>query len=254
MKSAVSILLFTSLAYMLYAQTDNNRLHINYMTDPSHYKETGKGALVSESRPLTHEIREVVVGNGIQVSFTTTPAAFFEVRAQANLIPLVQSEIVGTKLVVQLKASLETDQGIFLNIPFGGIRDIHIKQGAFVDLRTDAYPQKLRLVLESGSAGFFSGKMDELSCIVMGGSELVLEGEATSADIAVKGGSMLKGQSFNSTNCMVTVLGASDCTIGVQTNLKARVENESTLLYYGNPKILDKETKLNGKIRKKNVR
>ena len=236
----------------VYAQSVNDHAYINYMTDPTHYKEKGKGELVAEARALPPGLQELVVGNGIQLNFTAAPATFFEVRAQANLLPLVQTELSGAKLIIKLSASLETDKGILVNIPIGGIHTITAKEGAYLQLSPDLNLKTLHLMMESGSEGVCEGQLENLDCVVMGGSNLKLAGAAGQTALVVKGGSTLSGVSFNTQNGDITVLGASECAIGVKGTLSARVENESTLLYYGTPRILNQETKLNGKIKKKN--
>lgn len=235
----------------LHAQPVSDHAYINYMTAPTHYKEKGKGELVAEARTLPPGIQEIVVGNGIQLNFTTSPASFFEVQAQSNLLPLIKTELVGSTLVIKLSASLLTDKGIQLTVPIGEIRTITAKEGAYVRLSPDLNLKTLRLVMQSGSDGVCDGQLENLDCLVMGGSELTLAGAADKTDLVVKGGSTLRGDSFKTQTGDITVLGASECAIGVQETLSARVENESTLYYYGVPRILSQETKLNGKIKKK---
>ena len=138
-------------------------------------------------------------------------------------------------------------------MPIGRLSRITIKEGGYLNFPSIiAAVDKLDLLLQSGAVADCNINSGDFGCTVMGGATLNLDDTANkTAQIAVKGGSVLNGKKFNCTRCNVTVLGASKCTLSVKEVLSARVENESSLFYAGNPKIESKSTKLNGKIRHK---
>ncbi len=250
--TTLGILAIVLLSPYLHGQTPiHNRNYINYMTDPTHYKEKGKGELTTEVRSLNADINEIVVGNGIQVYIIPGAKPSFTMEAQENLLPLISSEQVGQKLVLRLTASLETTRGIKFYIPIGSINKFRVKEGAALKMDSTLRMPFLDIALDSGAYGDCMIDADKFTCLVAAGSELILDGTANNLDLFVKGGSTLYGKLLKAQNCNATVLGASECSIQVEDTLKARVENESNLYYFGKPKRINEITKLNGKIEQK---
>ena len=227
--------------------------HINYITDPSKPKVIGSGDVVEETRKIDMSFGELTVGNGMQLYIIPDSSNNILIAAQAAILSLVSSEVTDSSLTIRLTASLETYKGIKLYVPIGRLSKITIKEGGYLHFpSTISAVDKLNLLLQSGALADCNINSGDFSCTVMGGATLNLDGNAKkTAQIAVKGGSVLNGKKFKCTRCNVTVLGASKCTLSVQEVLNARVENESSLVYFGNPKIESKTTKLNGKIRHK---
>lgn len=231
------------------AQKDSDK-GIRYMTEPRDPMETGRGAVVQEPRDVpTDSIYEVVVGNGIQLHLVSDSAAGVVLAAQPNILPLVATTLNGHRLTVRLTAGLETPIGIVVNMPLGALNKIHLKEGAHLSADMRLQKAQLELFFESGSEGACALQTNQLRCTVMGGSQVQLSGMAAAARFAVKGGSILKASKLETISADITVLGASECTAAVEKALKARVENESRLTYFGMPPTLETHTDLNGKIR-----
>lgn len=238
-----------ALASSVFAQKDSDK-GIRYMTDPRDPMETGRGAVVQELRDFPADsIFEVVVGNGIQLHLVAQPAAGVVVAAQQNILPLVATTLKGHRLTVRLTAGLETAVGIVVNMPLGALNKIHLKEGAHLSADMSLQKEQLELFFESGSEGACALQMNQLRCTVMGGSQVRLSGTAAEVRLAVKGGSTLLASKLETQRADVVVLGASECTAAVEKALKARVENESRLTYYGMPPTLETHTDFNGKIR-----
>lgn len=246
MKHLIYLLGILLLPFNLDAQHD----YINYMTDPTHYKEVGEGQPVEDIREIAANFTEVVVGNGIQLFITSNEDKNVKIVAQKNLLPLISSEISDNSLTVKLSNSLETSKGIKIYVPMNDISKINIKEGGYMHYSNGEIVNHLELLIQSGAVADANLNVNNFSCTVMGGSVLNLEGKVSeNADIFVKGGSVLKGKKFECTACNTTVLGASRCKIKVTDALSARVENQSHFVYSGKPKNVKKTTKLNGKIR-----
>ena len=235
----------------LYAQSarQSEQDYINYTTDPDAPKVVGSGEPVAERREITVPFNAVTVGNGMQLFIVSGEAKSIEVVAQAEILPLIRSDVADNRLTVGLTASLETSKGIKIYVSVGNLSEIKVKEGGYLFLPEQVEMDSLKMLLQSGASADCAVFSKTFSCTVMGGSTLRLSGKVPdSAIIAVLGGSELKGKNFKCLDCDVTVLGASKCWITAQQTLKARVENESKLLYYGYPKTVQKMTKLNGRI------
>lgn len=231
---------------------DNELNYINYMTNPNGDKVIGSGESIEHIRKMDVDFDEIIVGNGMQLFIVPNDGQDLKILAQENILPLIHSEVIDNKLIVRLSASLETTKGIKLYVPIGKLSKINVKEGGYLNFPEQIKVDKLDLLLQSGSISDCHVMAKNFSCIVMGGSELNLAGKVSElADFFVKGGSVLKGKKFESTNCDMTVLGASKCKLKVTDLLNARVENQSTFVYSGKPKIGKKTTKLNGKIKRR---
>lgn len=248
-------ILLTSITLNAQFSQDRNFDYIKYMIDPAGDSVLGTGDPIAEARTIEFSYDEIIVGNGIQVFVQEGTNTNIKIAAQENILPLVLSENLDNKLVVRLSASLETDKGIKLYLPIGSLHKINVKEGAYLHIPKAVSATNLKLLIQSGSIADCYLNLEQFSCTVMGGSELHIEGKVTGkADIFVKGGSILKGKLFESAYADVIVLGASKCSLKVNDLLDARVENESKLVYHGNPKIGIKSTKLNGKIKRRFIK
>lgn len=222
---------------------------INYMTSPRDPKVIGKGDVGEELRIFNDSFKTVIVGNGIQLDIFSGEAQNMKVVAQNNILPLVKSEIIQGALIIRLAESLETHKGIKVYLPKNQLSSISIQQGGVLSIQEPIEFENLTLFLASGAFANCKINVDSLSCTVMGGSTLNLDGSSRKfSTLVVQGGSNLDGEYFECSDCKTIVLGASKCKLKVLNAIDARVENESLLIYSGTPASIKKSTSLNGQI------
>lgn len=254
MKNVAIVLFLVCLSYscILAQKIDlEDQNHINYITDPSKPKTIGSGDPAEVLREADMSFEELVVGNGMQLYITSDNTPGILIAAQEALLPLISSEVSDKRLTLRLTASLETFRGIKVYVPIGKLAKITVKEGAYLHFPSIISKlNNIEILLQSGAFGDCDLNTEQLNCTVMGGATLNLSGSVHKhADITVLGGSVLNGKSFKCSSCNVTVLGASKCKLKVTELLNARVENESSFVYIGNPHVETSTTKLNGKIK-----
>lgn len=222
--------------------------YVNYMTSLDAPKIIGEGELVEDIRKLESSYFEVVIGNGIQAEITPNNQNI-KIIAQANIIPEVSTTIKNNKLIIKFSKSLETYKDVKVLIPAKSITKVTAKEGTKLKIVTHNNINEFTLFLQSGAVANCNINVEKFISTTMGGATLNIEGKVSNfSDLFVKGGSYFNGDDFEAKMCDITVLGSSHCKLKVKSLLKARVENESVLLYSGNPEIAKSHTALNGKI------
>lgn len=221
--------------------------HINYMTSTTAPKTIGSGEAITKPINLNKPFDKVVVGNGISV--VISPAyQNLQITAEKNILPLVDVQVLDSQLVIKLSGSLETFKGIKIQIPSSNISKITAKEGANLEFMHDERTKSASILLQSGAVATCTVQLENFSTTVMGGSSLSIKGNAQHSKIVVKGGSVMEGNNLKNGDVDITLLGSSRCNLNVNAHLDARVENESILIYSGNPVLGKQQTALNGKI------
>jgi Putative auto-transporter adhesin, head GIN domain len=129
----------------------------------------GEGAVTSETRQ-TDPFTRIESGTGIHVSIGIGQASPLEVRAQGNILPLIETKVSDGTLRIQHSKAFTSSEKIEVLV---------------------ATPALERIVLSGGSRGTIDGlSSDAFDVELTGGSVLTATGTAKSLSLAVSGGSV----------------------------------------------------------------
>jgi Putative auto-transporter adhesin, head GIN domain len=129
----------------------------------------GEGAVTSETRQ-TDPFTRVESGTGIHVSIGIGEASPVEVRAQGNILPLIETKVSDGTLRIQSSKAFTSSEKVEVLV---------------------ATPELERIVLSGGSRGTLDGlSSDAFDVELTGGSVLTATGTAKSLSLAVSGGSV----------------------------------------------------------------
>jgi hypothetical protein len=129
----------------------------------------GEGAVTSETRQ-TDAFTRIESGAGIHVSIGIGQASPLEVRAQGNILPLIETKVSDGTLRIQSSKAFTSSEKIEVLV---------------------ATPELERIVLSGGSRGTIDGlSSDAFDVELTGGSVLTAAGTAKSLSLAVSGGSV----------------------------------------------------------------
>ena len=147
----------------------------------------GQGAVTSEDR-TSGDFQHLSVGGGFRVEVTSGSPFSVKVAAQANLLPLITTEVSGGQLIVNVKApGVSTTQPMTLTVVVPDLRSVTLSGGANGTLTTTV--DALTLDVSGGAFLEATGRTRTLTLTASSGAQAKLGGlVADSATVAVSGG------------------------------------------------------------------
>ena len=188
----------------------------------------GVGDTTTETRPIG-EFTSIDVSAGIGVTVRIGPAEPLVVEAQANLLPIIRTEVVGATLTIDGKEGFTTTQAVHVTVVVPALVGVALSGGSQATIDGLA-AVSLSVTLSGGSAVTATGSVDALETSASGGSRANLENLSTrTATFEASGGSVANlrvsdlATGSASGGSQVTVFG--DATLDVETSGGAEVSH-----------------------------
>jgi hypothetical protein len=183
----------------------------------------GSGRFVTESRPVTAFDR-VVATAGIHVHVTPAAVESIEIRAEDNVLPLIDSVVVNGTLTLGWKPGTSgvSVHGMDVTVGARQLRGVVASAGSQIALDRAASGD-LTVTLSGGSGFSGSGAIGRLDLDASGGSH------ASAADLTCRVAS-------------AKLSGGSSAVLRVVDSLSAIVSGGSTLQYFGDPVVVQTVT------------
>lgn len=199
----------------------------------------GSGNVVSEPRPVSGFTKVELAGLGdTEISFGDQAA--LTITAEANLLPLITSEVVGDTLkvgLVQGKTPAPTHPILIeITVPaleavtISGLSNVHIPQ-----LSADRFevniPGAGSLVIDSLQAQTLDSSQPGLGSLEIGG------GQTQQAKIDISGAGNFEAPDLQVAQADVSISGLGSATLRVSDSLKADISGAGSVKYYGSPTV-----------------
>jgi hypothetical protein len=180
---------------------------------------TGSGRVVSESRPVSG-FSAIAVSLPARVVIVQSGTESLSVTAEDNILPLVQTEVVGGRLVIGLAspASISATRGILVEVQARAIAAVDADDASRVE---------------------FGGlQADRLSVHASGASEVMGSGAARELRLDVSGAVRCQLAGIATRTASATVSGTSYALLRVADSLVATASGLSVVEYYGDPVVV----------------
>jgi hypothetical protein len=176
----------------------------------------GSGVRKTEKRDLA-AFNGIETSGAFEVSVNCQKPASFEIEADDNLLPLVQTEVRDGVLRVTTTKGYSSNGGIVLRVTVPDLASI-----------------------KSTGAGKFNiagVKNDAFAIRSTGAATVVASGESKSAKIESTGAGTIDAHKLRVNNADVSVTGAASVDVYATDQLDVRVSGAGTVSYSGNPKV-----------------
>jgi hypothetical protein len=178
----------------------------------------GSGKMVTDSRSVSEFDSISLSGNG-ELEIDQNGTESLSITADDNLLPLLTSEMEGTRLVLKIKPGL-------------GVRPsqkIVYKIGA----------KKLSaLACEGTTSAVLRGiHTDELKLEIAGTGDISAEGTSDRQEISISGSGKYRGANLKSKSATVIIAGSGDVVVAASQALDVKVEGSGSVKYIGEPRI-----------------
>lgn len=175
----------------------------------------GSGRFVSESRPV-QAFTVIAVSGGIRVTVTHGGGESLEITAEDNILPLIESRVVGDRLVLGL---LPVSGGV-------SSRGIDARVGVRALLGVEA----------SGGSRIVADVIDGPAAVLLSGAaSLSTAGSVARLEMNLSGASRLVAPELTAGVVTARLSGASAALLRVVESLTVNASGASFLEFYGDP-------------------
>jgi hypothetical protein len=176
----------------------------------------GSGVRKTEKRDLP-AFNSISTTGAFEVEVTCQKPAGFEIEADDNILPLIQTEVKNGVLQVSTTKSYSSSGGIMLRITVPDLASI-----------------------KSTGAGKFhvsDVKNDSFEIQSMGAAQVVASGQSKSVKISSTGAGKIDAHSLRANNAEVSVTGAASVEVDAADELDVTVSGAGRVIYSGSPKV-----------------
>jgi hypothetical protein len=246
MKSIINLTIFSAAIFLLYSCDG----FWNTCVD-------GNGDIISETRDLDDFEKLQVMGD-FEVDIDTGETAFAVIRADENLLHLIQTHRLGNDLVIETKngVCLKPSDPIEIHVTvpdysgvdlegsgsiysFGnetGHMEIILSGSGRIDI-VHVVADNVDILLEG--SGTINAGIEALNTAASleGSGEIRLTGSTNSSDLSISGSGRIRAGSFMSQVCDAYISGSGTITTDVEDALRATIIGSGTVYYSGNPVV-----------------
>lgn len=200
----------------------------------------------AETRTVGH-FHAIEVSDGIDVYLENGDEAVAVSASQQKFRDKIKTTVEDGVLKIIYKNDvghilLHEDRKLKAYISYKQLNEITASTGCDIKSNGTIKSQSLSLKVSAGSD--FKGKVDvgELRISQQSGSDIELEGNATTVVIEGSSGSDFRGYKLFSDIARVDISGGSDVEITVNKELSAKASGASDINYRGNPSVKESNT------------
>jgi hypothetical protein len=179
---------------------------------------SGSGKVATDKRDLKG-FTSVDVSGVFQVEIVSGKDFSVEVQADDNILPLIETNVSGSTLQIDLKDKASTRSDMIVRITAPNIERVETTGASKVT-----------------ASGI---KNDSFSINTTGASKVYLTGETANLDIDVTGASMVDAEQLSAAIANIQASGASKINVNVSGELHSEATGASRIVYSGDPKTID---------------
>lgn len=203
--------------------------------------QTGNGDAATEQRSLADI--DAVQTLGPRVVVRQGAANALTVRADRNLLPLIETVVVGSgqgqTLVVRWKRGALIRTRVQPEVTVTVVQLSALLVSGSGDLVAGPFklPRLSARVEGSGDVALEGLAVDELKLAVIGSGDIVASGQATRLTVSVAGSGDIDAGTLKSDDVSVSVAGSGDVTVSADRTLAVSIAGSGDVLYSGNAKV-----------------
>jgi hypothetical protein len=204
-------------------------------------KIVGEGPVVTETRNETG-YNGVSISVPADVVYTQSPTYKVELRAQRNILDLIESPVVNGELRLRFKRNLNlrSFDKVIIHISSPDMNSLSLSGSGKIDVPATVITSRMRLAVSgSGNINIDSLKSsDNIESAISGsGNITIARGSSVRQNILVSGSGRANMEGVVTTNVDADISGSGSVRVHALQNLNARISGSGNLYYRGNPTI-----------------
>jgi uncharacterized protein YxjI len=205
------------------------------------YKVVGTGPVVTEMRPVSN-FTGVSSSISAKVNFMVDPVFKVEVRAQDNILDVLQTKVVNGVLEISFKngAIVKTNKEITVNVSAPTADFFRLSGSGNMDVNGNLITNNLEINV-SGSGNISvqqASVVDQIESRVSGsGGVKIITGTAKNEDLSVSGSGGIDLSEVQAEKATTHISGSGNVKVRLSQSLDAHISGSGSVRYYGNPVI-----------------
>ena len=209
----------------------------------------GDGNVLKETRQIS-SFDGIEVSGAFDIVLRQGATEEVTVEADANLLPVIRTEVVGGTLTIETKKPVEHVTVMKVYVTVKDLKRIDVS-GA-VDINTEGRITVPELSLDASGAS--DSKMDiavqtlKLDC--SGASKIKFSGSATNVSMDLSGASDIFAYDLLAETYDIDISGAGNAQLNVSKKIRAEISGAGSVKYKGSPTEVDQSVSGAGSIKK----
>lgn len=243
-----STLLATALTFVALAQPFSaGAWEINWGGGPS---ITGSGRLTEQVR-TPGNFQQLRLDGAFDVTVQPGSAAKVVLKADDNIVPLIQTELDGDTLVIRGRkgASFHTRNPISITVEVTQLSAIELRGSG--NLKASGLRGKgFELSLSgSGNAVLTDIDVDRFEASLAGSGDMSLAGKSNRTELSIAGSGDIHAEQLLSRRTEVSIAGSGDAQVHASDSLEASIAGSGNVRYAGKPAKVDRSVVGSGDVR-----
>ncbi|HYE71307.1 MAG TPA: head GIN domain-containing protein [Aquabacterium sp.] len=199
---------------------------------------TAAGPVTSEAR-TTGDFRAITVSGGIDLKVRQGSQPAIEVRAEANVLPYLETALDNGTLQVRWKRGSRLRVKDTPQVSVTAVELQSISSAGNGDITVGALKTpKLALGLSgAGDIAIESIETEELSVSIAGSGDLSASGHATRLQVRIAGSGDVKTGELKADDVSVTIAGSGDASVHAAKTLTVNIAGSGDVLYRGDAQV-----------------
>lgn len=179
---------------------------------------SGEGKRVTKTLDLD-EFTGIGVSIGAEIHLRQGSKQKVEIKAQQNIIDLIDKEVRNDKWRVRLEkgTNLKRHDGIDVYITLPMIDELSVSGSGSIVGETDFK------------------NLDDLEVSIAGSGDVTLDGSGEDLEVSIAGSGDVDMAGFKVDDCEVSIAGSGDCEINVSGSLQVSIAGSGDVKYKGDP-------------------
>jgi hypothetical protein len=209
----------------------------------------GNGDVVEEERKLEN-FDEIKASRGINLYLTQGETTSVLIRADENLLDVIETEVIGDELNIKSTANVKNAKSFKVFVTAPGFESIKGTAGCNIYSETELSTDELEIAASAGSNIRLAVNVNHASASAAAGSNINLEGLAEDFNGTASSGSNIKAEDLKVKNAEVKVSSGANIWISTDKKLEAHASSGGSVFYKGHPDKTDFHKSSGGNVTK----
>ena len=210
---------------------------------------SGEGDYIQQSRDL-QAFSEIDLSVPAKVTIRQGAAHKIEIRAQANVLEVIETTIGGKELTIGTKKNIRNHKEILITITLPKLEGFEVNGSG--DVNSPDVFEGGNVELEINGSGSFAGNFvsEQIKSEISGSGNIRLKGSANEFIHETNGSGDMEAADLRAKSVKVQINGSGNTKVWSDEVLDTEINGSGSVLYKGSPTKESKEVNGSGTVRK----
>ena len=209
----------------------------------------GNGNVQQEERNVD-DFDEIKASRGVNVYLSQGEETKVLVRADENLLDVIETEVLGDELIIRSKQNVRNAEAFKVFVTSPVYESVKSSAGANVYSETEIVSDDLEVSASAGANITLEVNAGGLEASASAGANVRLEGLTRECNAHASAGSNIKAEDLKTKNAELKVSSGANIWISIDNNLKASASSGGNIFYRGEPSQTNINKSSGGNVKK----